>query len=631
MFKKKLLLILVAIFLVEIGYAQDSFQELKLSDLSSFKPQSGNWMVVGDVSMDRNMDIHHQPEKAPVENNKKKKKKNKGEAEVKIKSPVNYQSGTGVLLNINSEEKKDNIVTNWEHGDIELELEVMLPKGSNSGIYLQGAYEVQLLDSWGVEKPGFSDIGGIYRNWENDPDKAYHGKAPLLNAAKAPGLWQKFKIAFQAPRFNAQGEKIQNARFIYVDLNGVRIHENVEVYKMTGGSILKAESPKGPIMIQGDHGPVALRNIQYKLMKESEVTVSDIDYKVFYGTFKSEKDFATLKPEFSGKTDLLTWEVANKENDFAIKFSGKLNIPEDGDYYLNQATWNDFSMSVDGNTVINYGEGKSKAVSLSKGTHSFEVVFFKSVSWYRPFLGVFIKTSDTYPKALHTFNSLPPAVGTPSPIYVETGNQPKLHMAFFDYKGNRGQRLTHTIAVGEPSGLNYIFDLKSGSVVCSWRGGFIDATPMWHDRGDGSFRPTGVIQYLTNQPSLAYLSDSTANFPTTSESDFIGKGYILDKDGRPTFRYIYKGVTVLDKSVSLDGQKILQREVKFEGETNNSFYYRLAAGKKINVLEDGSYAIDDKQYYVEVKSAQKPFIRNSNGMQELVIKASGTINYAVIW
>jgi hypothetical protein len=158
--------------------------------------------------------------------------------------------------------RKTTSLSNQEHGDLELELEVMLPRGSNSGIYLQGRYEVQLLDSWGVKNPKFGDIGGIYRNWENEKGKIYMGKAPLSNPAKAPGLWQKFKISFRAPRFDAAGNKIENARFVYVDLNGVRIHDNVEVPLPTGGPIENNEKPTGPLMIQGDHGPVAIRNIR---------------------------------------------------------------------------------------------------------------------------------------------------------------------------------------------------------------------------------------------------------------------------------------------------------------------------------------------------------------------------------
>src|SRR5690606_37411281 len=103
---------------------------------------------------------------------------------------VIFEEGQGILLNVNSKEKRDNLITVWEHGDILLELEVMLPKGSNSGIYLQGAYELQLYDSWGVKHPTYADMGGIYRNTSDNWQQLYPGKAPLSNACRAPGLWQ---------------------------------------------------------------------------------------------------------------------------------------------------------------------------------------------------------------------------------------------------------------------------------------------------------------------------------------------------------------------------------------------------------------------------------------------------------
>ena len=69
----------------------------------------------------------------------------------------------------------------------------MVPKGSNSGIYLMGEYEVQVLDSFGKpdDKPGQGDLGAIYS-----------AAAPKMNAAKKPGEWQKFVIEFQAPKFD---------------------------------------------------------------------------------------------------------------------------------------------------------------------------------------------------------------------------------------------------------------------------------------------------------------------------------------------------------------------------------------------------------------------------------------------
>jgi hypothetical protein len=149
-----------------------------------------------------------------------------------------------------------DMYTEEKFADCIVTLDVMVPKGSNSGIYLQGEYELQVLDSYGKEKdfsPG--DMGGIY------------GAAPPKNPVyKKPGEWQSFEIQFQAPKFDDAGKKTANAKFVKVVLNGVTIHENVEAKGPTGGQ-LGPEVAKGPLMFQGNHGPVAFRNIEIKPLK----------------------------------------------------------------------------------------------------------------------------------------------------------------------------------------------------------------------------------------------------------------------------------------------------------------------------------------------------------------------------
>ena len=140
-------------------------------------------------------------------------------------------------------------------GDALIEVEVMVPQGSNSGVYVMGEYEIQVLDSFGRKKLGGGDMGAIY------------GAAPpRVNAYKKPGEWQKYEIHFRAPRF-AGGKKTTNAKFLKVIFNGQLLHENVEMKKATPGGVDGKEKPKGPLMFQGNHGPVAYRNIVIKPLK----------------------------------------------------------------------------------------------------------------------------------------------------------------------------------------------------------------------------------------------------------------------------------------------------------------------------------------------------------------------------
>lgn len=160
------------------------------------------------------------------------------------------QTGDGPAQLINKEKGGVDIYTLEKYTDCTISLEFMVPQGSNSGIYVMGEYEIQILDSFGKDKVGPGDVGGLYG-----------AAAPKKNAAKRPGEWQTFEIVFEAPKFDGE-KKISNAKFVKVALNGEVIHENVEVKGPTPSGVTGKEGASGPLMFQGDHGPVAFRNIK---------------------------------------------------------------------------------------------------------------------------------------------------------------------------------------------------------------------------------------------------------------------------------------------------------------------------------------------------------------------------------
>jgi hypothetical protein len=154
---------------------------------------------------------------------------------------------------INAHRSGRDIYCEKEFGDAIIELEVMVPRGSNSGIYIMGEYEIQVCDSFGREKLTQGDMGAIYS-----------AAAPSVQASKAPGEWQRYRIRYRAPRFDADGKKTANAIVEEVVLNDVVIHKDVEVKGPTGGSLRNHEAPRGPLLFQGDHGPVSFRKIRVK-------------------------------------------------------------------------------------------------------------------------------------------------------------------------------------------------------------------------------------------------------------------------------------------------------------------------------------------------------------------------------
>ncbi len=120
----------------------------------------------------------------------------------------------------------------------------------NAGVGLQGRYEIQIMDSFSAE-PSASGCGSFYSQ-----------KPPRVNACKKAGEWQSYDIIFRAPRFDAEGKVVERARAT-VFQNGVLIHANEEFSGPTGIQYgeFKGESPRGPIVLQGDHDPVEFRNI----------------------------------------------------------------------------------------------------------------------------------------------------------------------------------------------------------------------------------------------------------------------------------------------------------------------------------------------------------------------------------
>jgi len=162
-----------------------------------------------------------------------------------------WKAEDGILINT---PPSTDIVTGKKFMDFELHIEFLVPQGSNSGVYLQGRYEIQVDDCY--HQPLRSTMCGAI----------YNKVAPKENVAKPAGDWQAFDIVFHAAKRDKQGKIIQKARATVI-FNGIKVIDDAEIDGLTGGALDDREGTPGPLMLQGDHGPVQYRNILIRPLK----------------------------------------------------------------------------------------------------------------------------------------------------------------------------------------------------------------------------------------------------------------------------------------------------------------------------------------------------------------------------
>ena len=587
-----------------------NFQSINLDDLSGFQPVKSNWSIAGRAYADHTQQRH-----------------------------LTAQEGTGVLVNLPDSVLNDNIFTSWEHGDLELKLEVMMPAGSNSGIYLQGRYEVQLLDSWGKDTLSFADIGGIYQRWDPSRPKGeegYEGHPPALNAAKAPGLWQQFHIIFRAPRFDQNGHKIENARFEKVVHNGVLVQEMVEVTGPTRAAAFEDEVATGPLMIQGDHGPVALRNISYKrYFDEPGLTLKNIQYQYFEidGPLTQLPLFDSLQAVREGTTDSLVYKtLSDRDERVAYIFRGQLEVEKSGEYLFTVYSDDGSQLFIEGDMLIdNDGkhdyEPKSGLITLAEGLHEFRLDYFNN-NWGQ---GLTVMYEGPEMKKQSLLSRVPQQdTDPPPPITIQPQDAPEMVRSFVMHQG---EKLTHAISVGHPDGLHYSVDLRRGSLLQFWRGDFADVTDMWYQRGHAQLLQPMEMAVASQAGLLAAVLPGTdAPYPTTYGAELTYKAYELNQAGLPAFQYQVGESLVTDQYlVDADSRELL-RTIKVENPVED-LYTRVASAEYIQEVGNGYYAVGG-EYYLRLETTVAPIIRDQPHGAEMLFpltQNSQEITYAILW
>jgi len=584
-------------------------QHIPLKDLSAFDSPTNNWTIEGRV---------------------------KGSPEDTL---FQVSMGDGILLNTlrnGKYRRQDDLKFKLQHGDIRLKLEFMLPKGANSGIYLQGRYELQLFDSWNKKQIKYGDCGGIYERWDENRGKGnegYEGYAPRVNASKAPGLWQQLEVEFQAPRFDAKGTKIQNAVFKKVLLNGVLIHENIVVSGMTRGAMFEKEAPYGPIIIQGDHGQVAFKNIWYETFDLPSITPGKVDFKVYEGKFTDLK-IGDARVVQSGSLEKITQKAIDLRSDFLAKFEQEIDVPATDSYEFKTNWTGNGLLTIDGKPLNTgnhwYTDNVSQKITLEKGKHQLVLLYAKDFPWGPKALGISVKRVGARWVDLQERTSLPDpeAVGL---IELKANAEPVFQRSFAFHKGIKK---THVIHVGDPSGTHYTYNIKQGALLQVWKGKFLNVTQMWENRGEPqTAEPMGVTLEMDGKFPL--VTDYQQQPDSLDADQLVFKGYKIEA-GRPVFMYVWKNanVSIEDRITPNEKGTGLLRKIKVIGASPSKANIQLIAANasQVDDVKANLNAINGSEYYVKWTKGAAEQLKFGNQQVQMRIPLAGEeINYEIIW
>jgi hypothetical protein len=177
-----------------------------------------------------------------------------------VPNPSGWTAENGELI-CSKPHGGNDLVSERKFTDFELHIEFQAT--SNSGVYLQGRYEIQVDNSYGA-KPKYVDRGGKkVAVFDSHQCGAIYGRiAPSQNMAKPPREWQTFDVTFRGARGD-QGKVTQKARVTLL-WNGAKVIDDAEIDGTTGGALDNRVTEPGPLLLQGDHGRVAFRNIKIR-------------------------------------------------------------------------------------------------------------------------------------------------------------------------------------------------------------------------------------------------------------------------------------------------------------------------------------------------------------------------------
>lgn len=512
------------------------------------------------------------------------------------------------------------------HEDLNLNLSFRADAGAKADLLVQGKYAISL------------------------PDLAVNGAQPRITPVVSPGVWQDVEIYFIAPQEDAP------ALLPAVYLNGSLVY-----YQQP---LMGNEAPAGPLTLDVTAGSIELSGLRYS-DQAGEVSSVSADGKVVlsmplvrYEYFDLPEgttmvtDWASLTPDKTGYLHRFDLEpIHGSDNSYAVRFYGKLQIPQAGEYKFRTFSPATNMVYLDGQKVVDRRNGKDDLnkegfIKLSEGMHDLRVDFIQNGGWHRFDLGYQAPNGEEgYVNTMEERKTIAtPAAAAPR--VLETDDYPYLLRSFLYFPTPKvyeaATKRTHVISVGEADGPHYSLDLQTDALLQAWRGGFADTHDMWDGRGEPQvMRPLGQILPFDGTPQWGWLEADDDPWPDTlaKKLAFQHSEHQLDEAGRPTFIYTMTntntamGHSMTDKLIPDNGGLI--RELTHSVGGNGTIFTQLAAARKITEIAPGEYELRGPGMTLKIQSydGDRLVLQHSGNGDRLVaeIPAKGHITYRMDW
>ncbi|WP_111643228.1 family 16 glycoside hydrolase [Marinimicrobium alkaliphilum] len=393
------------------------------------------------------------------------------------------------------EDQAARLRTPYNYRDSIVRLEFMLPEAGNAGVYIHDRYGINLADSVDDEALDHASAGGLEQRWNQHSDNpGYDGVAPLTNAALPAGEWQTLEISFRAPRYDDADNKVDNALFLSVRLNGEQVHTNTIATGFTKGAATNWEQPSAPFAIQ-PRGPIALRNVDVRPADFSAVAVPEetgqasnrddlVDF-VERGR-KAFSDLGCASCHAINKGDTAERAGPNLYGLFQPEPRDR-EVVEGGERFVIKANRSHLRRSIreptDRQAVREREPNKGQAYAPIMPPYSQEAL-----------PDIELDAIGAYLETLNDIGRQGPVVQlveADGPVQYDPmadGMQLLVNQRVRIQRGPMPGLSGRSIHVGQPNRINFTFDPRILGVARIWQGGFLDMSGEFQNRGGGGLR-----------------------------------------------------------------------------------------------------------------------------------------------